>query len=207
MLPELLHHRQDVAARRQLDAVALRLEIRDLGQWMRTGPDERDDLTAGLVFERIEQPLRRRGEIRGILRSVFLEDDLCLAVGGGQRLLERGDPVAAERVVLRQGRDRNLAAPERDRGRQRVLRRVARSAENIPVPFFAGDRVRDRRLHDQDLLGVFGDRKHRKRRARGGGADRQIHLVVRIGLFQQRLGDIRLALVVLSVSPFSVCLA
>ena len=75
-----VHHRQDVAARRELDAEALGLHVGELGQRMRAGPDDADDLAARLVLERVEQALRRTAVKSVVLpRRVFLVHDLGVA--------------------------------------------------------------------------------------------------------------------------------
>jgi hypothetical protein len=43
---------------------------------------------------------------------------------------------------------------------------------------------------------LLGDRQHRQRGAGGGCSDRQVDLIVDIGLFEQRFGDVRFALIV-----------
>ena len=114
-----------------------------------------------------------------------------------ERALEGSDAVATEGVILRQHADGDVVLAERDGGGQRVLRGIACAAENVAVPFIAGDGIRDRGLDQKDFLCILGDRKHGECRARRSSADGDIDIVVGIGLFQQRLGDVRLALVVL----------
>src|SRR4029450_11457170 len=92
-----------------------------------------------------------------VLRQVFLVDDL----GVLERVLERLDAVATERVVLRHRRDRDVALVERDRVRDRVLRAVAAGAEDVLVPLVAGDRVGDRGLDVGDFLVFLGHRQAR----------------------------------------------
>jgi hypothetical protein len=70
-------------------------------------------------------------------------------------------------------------------------------ATAFEIPLLAGNLICDRRLDDQDLLVFLGHRQVRQRRGRRGRADRDIDLVVLIGLGECRLGQIRLALVVL----------
>ena len=110
----------------------------------------------------------------------------------------------------------------------RVLRGIARGAEDVAVPLVAGDLVGDRRFDDEDLLVLLGDRQHGDGRRRRGGADRDVGVIVLIGLGERRLGEVGLALVVLdddvelatvdvivplvayskpSLRPASVCLA
>ena len=180
---------------RDLDAVAL-LEV-ERGERAvrraRAGPDHFDDLAAGLVLERVDDALDAGGEVGGRLRQVFLVDDLRLL----ERVLERLDAVAAERVVLRQRRDRHAVVVDRRRVRDRVLRAVAAGAEDVAVPLLAGDRVGDRGLDQQDLLVLLGDRQQRQRDARRRRADRDVGLVVAVGGREQALADVGLALVVL----------
>ena len=64
-----LHGGQDVAAGRDLDAEALGLQVGDLGQRVLARPDDVDDLLARLVLQRVEQALRRSGEVGGVLRA------------------------------------------------------------------------------------------------------------------------------------------
>src|SRR3546814_17785452 len=66
-----------------------------------------------------------------------------------------------------------------------ILGRVARGAEDILVPLFAGDGVGHRRLDDQDLLVFLGDRQHGARPARAGGADGELDVIVAVGLLPQ----------------------
>jgi len=80
-------------------------------------------------------------------------------------ILEGLDAVPAERVVLRQGGDRDTVLIERDSVGDRILRRIAPGAEDVAIPLLAGNLIRDRRLDDQDFLVFLGDRQVRK----GGG--------------------------------------
>ena len=187
------HRRQDVAAGRDLDAVALQVEIDDLERVAGTGPDDPDDLAPGLVLELVDQALRAGREVGGGGRQVFLVHQL----GFLDRILERLDAVAAEGVVLRQGGQRHAGFVHRHRVRDRILRTVASGAEDVLVPLLAGDRIGHRRLDQQDLLVLFGHRQHGQRHAGGGRADSQIGLVVGVGGCQQGLAQIGLALVVL----------
>ena len=137
----------------------------------------------------------------GAVKSVVCGRGVFLGVEGraglGERLLEGGDAVAAEGVVLRQRRDMHAGLADRDRVRDRVLRRVARGAEDVAVPLRAGDVVGDRGLDDQDLLVLLGDRQHGERRGGRTRADGDVGAVVLVGLGQGGLGDVRLRLVVL----------
>ena len=81
-------------------------------------------LRARLVLQRVEQALRDGGEVGGVGGRVFLV--VQGGAGLGERLLERGDAVAAESVVLRQGRDMHAGLADRHRVGDRVLRRIAR---------------------------------------------------------------------------------
>src|SRR3546814_18581868 len=94
---------RSVAARRDLDAIALRLQVGDLGQRMRTGPDDRNDLATLLVFQRVEHALRGCREVGGLSRGVFLEIDLDVRPQGGERFLQGLHAIAAEGVILRPG--------------------------------------------------------------------------------------------------------
>jgi hypothetical protein len=157
--------REDVAAGRQLDAVAAGVEVHELVHRIAAaGPQHPDDLAARLVLERVEQALGDGGEVGGVGGGVFLVVEA--GAGLGQRLPERRDAVAAEGVVLRQRRDMDAGLADRHRVRDRVLRRVAAGAEDVAVPLVAGDLVGHRRLDDQDLLVFFGDRQHGDRRRR-----------------------------------------
>ena len=135
------------------------------------------------------------GEVGRCRRCVFLRRDR--RAGFGQRRLEGRDAVAPEGVVLRQRRDRHARLADRDRVRDRILRGVAAGAEDVAVPLVAGDLVGDRRLDDQDLLALLGDRQHRERGGRRGRADRERDAVVLIGFGERGLGQVGLALVVL----------
>jgi hypothetical protein len=111
--------------------------------------------------------------------------------------LEGLHAVAAEGVVLRQRGDGHAGLVDRHRVGDRVLRAVAAGAEDVLVPLVAGDRVGHGGLDQQDLLVFLGHRQHGQRDARSGRADGQVGLVVGIGGGQQRLAQVRLALVVL----------
>lgn len=188
--------RQDVAAGGELDAVALRIHVLELGQRIAgAGPDHPDHLAARLVLQRVEQALADRGEVGGRGRGIFFGGER--RAGLGECLLEGGDAVAAEGIVLRQRCNGDALLADRDRIRDRVLRGVARGAEDVAIPLLAGNLVRDRRLDDQDLLVLLGDRENGKRCGRRCRADRDIGLVVLIGFRERGLGEIGLALVVL----------
>ena len=152
-------------------------------------------LRPGLSFSASNRRCAGGGEVGGVGRRVFLGRQR--RAGLGERLLERGDAVAAERVVLRERRDEHAGLADRHRVGDRVLRRIAAGAEDVAVPFVAGDLVGDRRLDDEDLLVLLGDRQHGDRRRRRGGADRDVGVVVLIGLGERGLGEVGLALVVL----------
>ncbi len=176
-----------------LDVVALQVEVGDLERVAGAGPDDPDHLAARLVLQRVDQALRAGGEVGGRRRQVFLVDDLGLL----ERVLERLDAVAAERVVLGQRGDRDVVLVERHGVGDRVLRAVAAGAEDVLVPLVAGDRVGDRRLDQQDLLVLLGHRQQRQRDARRRRADGDVGLVVAVGGREQALADVGLALVVL----------
>jgi hypothetical protein len=181
-----IHVRASLFHKKRRDLV-LRLRDREHSVQMAVGADELGGLHRRAV---------RRDRLHRFLDQRFGEDEIGRGVDD-QRLLERRDTVAPERVVLRERRDQHVALAERHRGRQRVLGGVARRAEDVAVPFVAGDGIGDRRLHDEELLILFGYRQHRQRRARGRRTDGERHLVVGIGLFEQRLREIGLALIVL----------
>src|SRR5205814_10148056 len=107
-------------------------------------------------LQRVEQALADRGEVGGGGRGIFFGGER--RAGLGERLLEGGDAVAAEGVVLRQRRHGDALLADRDRVRDRVLRRVARGAEDVAIPLVAGDLVGHRRLDQQNFLVLFGDR-------------------------------------------------
>ena len=121
------HRRQDVAAGRDLDAEALRVHV--LRAWSAdagAGPDDPDDLAARLVLQRVEQALRRRGEVGGG-RPARIPRATMRRAGLGQRVLERRDAVAAEGVVLRQRGDGDARLADRDRvARSRPARSCGR---------------------------------------------------------------------------------
>ena len=119
----------------------------------------------GLILERVEQPLRRSRKVGGHERRVFLEHHLGVAVRLVERPLEGGDAVAAEGVILRQHADRDVVLAERDRRGKRVLRGIAAAAEDVAVPFIAGDGIGDRGLDQKNFLRILGDRQHGERRA------------------------------------------
>ena len=156
-------------------------------------------------LERLENALRGSGEVGRGGRRVFLMDDLGLGIGLGQGLLERLDAVAAEGIVLGQGRDRDLAL-QRCRARYRILGRSARGAEDVPVPFVARDRIGDRRLDHEYFLVFLRHRQHGQGDAGIDRTDRDIHLVVAVGGGKLRLAHVRFVLGVLVVaysSPIS----
>ena len=191
-----------------------------------TRPDDPDDLAAGLVLQRVEQALRGRGEIGGVGRRIFLGVDG--RSGLGQRLLEGRHAVAAEGVILRQRRDMHPGLADRHRVRNRVLRGIARGAENVAVPLVAGDLIGNRELDDEDLLVLLGHRQHCDGGGGRGSASGDIGAVILISFGKRAFGEVRLALVVLgddgdlapvdfhrplggvwnpSLRPVSVCLA
>ena len=137
----------------------------------------------------------------GAVKSVVFDRRVFLGVEGraglGERLLERGDAVAAEGVILRERRHMLARLADRDRVGNRVLRRIARGAEDVAVPFGAGDLVGDRRLDHENLLVLLGDRQHGERRGGRARADRDVGAVVLVGLGERGLGEIGLRLVVL----------
>ena len=97
---------QDVAAGRHFDAEAAGIEVGDLERVARAGPDDPDDLAARLVLELVDQPLSAGGEVGGVLRQVFLMDDLGLldrVLDVTLQPLEPGQqPAEAEPVLLRE---------------------------------------------------------------------------------------------------------
>ncbi len=137
------------------------------------------------------------GEIGRGLRGVLLVHDLGLGADGRQRGLHRGDAVLAEGIVLGERGDADVLVLQGRGGGQRVLRGVARGAEDVAVPLLAGDLVGHGRLDDQQLLVLLGDRQHGERAGRAGGADGDVDLVVAIGLLERGLGEVGLELVVL----------
>ncbi len=77
-----LQRGEDVAAGGELDAEAVGLHGVDLGERIAAaGPDHPDDLAALLVLQRVEEALADGGEVRRVLRHVFLVDEL----GAGAR--------------------------------------------------------------------------------------------------------------------------
>ena len=129
--------------------------------------------------------------------AIFFEHDFGVAVSFLQGRLESLDAVVAECVVLCQHADRDIALAERDCGGERILGGIAAGAENVAIPFVAGDGVGDRGLDQQHFLRILGDRQHGERRARGGRADGEIDVIVGVGLLEQRLRHVRFALIVL----------
>src|ERR1017187_4093273 len=185
--------RQDVAAGRDLDAVALRVEVGDLEGVSGAGPVDEDDLPALLVLERVEEALRAGREVGRVRRQVLLVDERRVLQGA----LERRDEVAAERVVLRERRDVHAGLVEGDGVRDRVLRGIPAGPEDVAVPLVAGDRVGHGRLDDEDLLVLLGHRQHRERDARARRPDSEVGLVVREGRRELGLAHVGLALAVL----------
>ena len=72
-------------------------------------PDHEDHLLAALALERVEDALRRRGEVGRVGRRVFLVHEL--GAGLRERRLERRHAVMAEGVILRERRDREPGLP------------------------------------------------------------------------------------------------
>ena len=77
-----------------------------------------------------------------------------------ERILERRHTLAAKGVVLCQGGDAHTWLVLRGGVGNGILGAVAGSAENIAVPFCAGDGVRHRRFNDEDFFVFFGHRQH-----------------------------------------------
>ncbi len=188
---------QDVAATGKLDVKPTRIGGCERPHRVNAGDVHEYDLAARLITQSVEKPFDGRGEVRRLLRNIFLGDDIgsCPL----QRILERSNAVAAEGIILRQRRDIEiLVGPKRERLRLHVHRRVARGLEDVAIGIGPGQSVGHRRLDQENSL-IFG--RHGKKRhghARGRVADGDQRVVVAIGLGQERARHIRLELGVLS---------
>ena len=116
--------------------------------------------------------------------------------GGGQGGAEGGDAVTAEGVVLGEGGDHHAGLADGERVGDGVLRGIAVDAEDIAVPFVAGDAVGDGAVDDQEFLVFERDRQHCEGDSAGGAADSEVHVLIAIGLGEQVAGDVGLGLAV-----------
>ena len=190
------HRRQDVAPGRQLDAPAARVHRLDAAHRVATtGPDHEQPPVALVLLQRVEDALGGGGEIGGVGGNVFLMHQL--RGRARQRLAEGGDAVAAKGVILRQRGHDHPFLPQRHRVRDRVLAGIAPGAEDVAVPFAAGDRIGHGGFDDQDALVFFGHGQHRQRDARTGRPDGDMRAVIAEGLRQQGAAQIGAKLAVI----------
>ena len=140
---------------------------------------------------------RCAGAVKSVVSAGAYSSAAIVAPVFASAALKAATPSRPNALSCAERRDRHARLADRDRVRDRVLRGVARGAEDVAVPLVAGDLVGDRRLDDQDLLALLGDGQHRERRGRRGRADRERDAVVLVGFGERGLGDVGLALVVL----------
>ena len=191
------HRRQNVPAGGQFDIEALGPHILQLAQRIVAArPDHENDLALGVGgLQRLEQPLPGGGEVGGVARHIFFENQL--GAGVRQGLLESRDAITAEGIVLCDGGDGGIGTAQRHGVGNRVLRGIPPGPEDVAVPLGSGDRIGHGGLDNQHLFILLGHRQHGQRHPRGHRPNRQGHLVVAVGFRQQRPAVFRLQLGVL----------
>ena len=188
------HGGQDVAPRRELDAVALfQIKVCNFGEWRWCArPAHRQVLVAGLVFELVDDALQARREISGAHGQVFLVHDLGFF---GERL-GRFDTITAKRVVVGQHRNHVARLIQRGGVGGSVLAGVAAGAKDVFVPLVAGDAVGHRRLYQQNLFVLFRHGQHGQCHGRRCWAHGDVHFFIGVSSRQGSLAHVGLALVV-----------
>ena len=192
------HGGQDVAAGRQFNAEAL-LQIHIGDFWKRRGaarPAHRDVFLAWLIFELVNDALKAGGEVGRAHGQILFMHDLGLL----GEFLGGLHTIAAKGVVIGQKRDHIARLIQRGGVGGGVgggvLAAVAAGAEDVAVPFVAGDAIGHGGLNQQQLFVFLSHRQHGQRHGTAGGAHREIHFVVCIGGGQGSLAHVGLALVV-----------